>query len=491
MGASTADLSIKRESLISAGSNVILVVVHLVTLGILARVLESGGLGAYFFALSASFIAIIPSRELSEVMRKRVSEVDSPSAEYFGLAQAGTALYLIIFAVALAVASTTLVARTPLTEPTILAFGLYSAVLTQSAMSTRLYDAVGSPGASMVSQSIRETVFLGGVIVVAWLGMASAQSILLLGAGVHLMAALSIYVLIGIVPQRPSRDSMARSVEFGKWSAPTGVASHIWEQAPTLMMGVLLGGPAVAMFETAKRVTMVGAYLATCINDPLLVKASAMDSADDEVMRYVVLAMDYTPSIAIPALFLMAPVAAEILGIAAGPEYVTGGLVLIGVAATHVLSGLKTPISAAVHGVDQPRYVFYMAAATLVVGTPAILLGAIGGGLEGIILVLVALELAGVLVSEVAAFYAFDQFVLPETLHVQVGAALVAGGIVFAASQFVDVTSARMLGGILACGTVVHFALFALLSKSFRNGSTKTIQEIATTLGMYSRSDAS
>lgn len=86
MGASTADLSIRRESLISAASNVILVVVHLATLGLLARALGSGGLGAYFYALSASFIAIIPSRELSEIRRKRVSDVDSPSAEFFGLA---------------------------------------------------------------------------------------------------------------------------------------------------------------------------------------------------------------------------------------------------------------------------------------------------------------------------------------------------------------------------------------------------------------------
>lgn len=479
MGASTADLSIRRESLISAGSNVVLVVVHLATLGLLARALGSGGLGAYFYALSASFIAIIPSRELSEIMRKRVSEVDSPSAEFFGLAQAGTLLYLGLFAVALLVAAPTLVARTPLTGPTVLAFGVYAAVLTQSAMSTRLYDAVGSPGASMVSQSVRETVFLGGVVGLIWLGAASARSVLLLGAAVHLAAALGIYALVGIVPRLPSRESLARSVEFGKWSAPTGIASHVWEQAPTLLMGVMLGGPAVAMYETAKRVTMVGAYLATCINDPLLVKASAMDSADEEVLRYVALAMDYTPSVAIPALFLMAPVAAEVLGVAAGPEYVAGGLVLVCVAATHVLSGLKTPISAAIHGVDEPQYVFYMTAATLVVGLPAIVLGAIGGDLAGLVMVLVALELAGVLVSEVAAYYAFDCFVVPETFHVQVGAGVVAGAVVWAVSRAVDVSTGRTLAVVLGVGAVFHFALFALASEQFRKGLARTLQDLA------------
>lgn len=60
------------------------------------------------------------------------------------------------------------------------------------------------------------------------------------------------------------------------------------------------------------------------------------------------------------------------------------------------------------------------AAANLVVGVPAVVLGAMGGGLAGIVVVLVALELGSVLVSEVAAYYAFDRFVVPATLHVQV-----------------------------------------------------------------------
>lgn len=119
---STANLSIRRESLISAASNVILVI-HLGTLGLLTPALGAGGVGAYFYALSASFIAIIPSRELSQLMRKRVSEVDSPSAEYFGLAQAGTVLYLAAFA--LVTLSPVLVSGTPLTGSTLFAFGVY------------------------------------------------------------------------------------------------------------------------------------------------------------------------------------------------------------------------------------------------------------------------------------------------------------------------------------------------------------------------------
>ena len=479
MAASTADLNIRRESLISAASNVVLVVVHLGTLGLLTRALGSAGVGAYFYALSASFIAIIPSRELSQIMRKRVSEVDSPSAEYFGLAQAGTALYLVLFAVALLALSPVLVRQTPLTGPSVLAFGAYTAVLTQSAMSTRLYDAVGSPGASMVSQSVRETVFFGGVVALVWVGAATPRSVLLLGAGVHLLAAIGIYLLVGLVPRLPSRESLSRGFEFGKWSFPTGVASHVWQQTPTLLMGVLLGGSAVALYETAKRVTMVGAYLATCINDPLLIKASGVDSAGEEVLHYVELALDYTPSVAIPAVFLVAPVATEVLLAAAGPEYAAGGLVLVAVAMTHVLSGLKTPISSALHGVDEPKYVFYLTAAALLVGAPAVALGAMGAGVAGVVVVLVALELAGVLASEVAAYYAFGRFVLPNTLHVQVAAATVAGGFVWAASHALDVGAVSTLGLVLAAGAAIHYGLFAVASESFRSGSVRTMRDLA------------
>jgi len=477
MGASTADIDIRRESLISAASNVVLVVVHLGTLGLLTRALGADGVGTYFYAISASFIAIIPSRELSQIMRKRVSEVDSPSAEYFGLAQAGTAAYLLVFGAALLALSSVLARETPLTASSMLAFGVYTAVLTQSAMSTRLYDAVGSPGASMVAQSARETAFFGGVVALIALGTASPSSVLLLGAGVHLLAALGIYVLVGLVPRAPSRESLRRGFEFGKWSFPTGVASHVWKQTPTLLMGVLLGGPAVALYETAKRVTMVGSYLATCINDPLLVKASGVDSAGEEVLRYVELALDYTPSVAIPAVFLVAPVATEVLLAAAGSEYAAGGPVLVGVAAIHVLSGLKTPISAALHGIDEPKYVFYLTAASLTVGAPAVVGGALGGGITGVVLALVALELGGVLVAEVAAYHAFGRLVLPNTLHVQIAAGTVGGGFVWAASHALDVSAVSTLSVVLAAGATIHFGLFALASEGFREGTVRTVRD--------------
>ena len=483
MAASTAELNIRRESLLSALSNVVLVVVHLGTLGLLTRALDPAGLGAYFYALSAALIAIIPSRELSNIMRKRASENDSPTGEFFGLAQVGTGLYLLVFAGALALIAPTIVTYTPLTQPTIIAFGVYTAVLTQSAMSTRLYDAVGSPGASMISQSIREAAFFGAVVVLVWRGVASPHSVLLTAAGIHLLTALAIYAVVGVVPQLPSRDSLTSGFEFGKWSFPTGVASYLWEQAPALLMGVLLGGAAVAMYETAKRVTMVGAYLATCINDPLLVKASGIGTADDEVMRYVELALDYTPSVAIPVVFLLAPVASEILTVAAGSAYATGGLVLVGVATIHVLSGMMTPISAAIRGVNKPRYVFYLTAATLLVGVPGVFLGATTAGVEGVVLVLVAMELAGVALSEVAARYALGQYIVPDTLHLQFGAAAVAGTLVWFASNAVDVTNTSTLAGVLAVGVTVHYGLFALTSESFRSGTRKTFQDVGQLLG--------
>ena len=483
MAASTAELSVRRESLLSAMSNVVLVVVHLSTLGLLTRSLDPVGLGAYFYALSAALIAIIPSRELSNIMRKRASESDSPTGEFFGLAQAGTALYLLAFGGALSLIAPVIVAYTPLTTPTILAFGVYTAVLTQSAMSTRLYDAVGSPGASMIAQSVRETAFFGGVVVLVWHGGVTPHSVLLLAAGIHLLASLAIYLVVGVVPRLPSRDSLTSGFEFGKWSFPNGVAGYLWEQAPPLLMGVLLGGAAVAMYETAKRVTMVGAYLATCINDPLLVKASAIGSADEEVMRYVELALDYTPSVAIPVVFLLAPVASEILTVAAGPEYAAGGLVLLGVATIHVLSGMMTPISAAIRGVNKPRYVFYLTAATLLVGAPAVVLGATTAGVEGVVFVLVVIELVGVALAEVAAYYALDQFVVPNTLHLQFGAAAVAGALVWVASHTFDVTSASTLGFVLAVGVIVHYGLFALASESFRNGSVETFRDVARFVG--------
>lgn len=478
MATAPSRVDIRRESLISAASNVVLVVVHLGTLGLLTRTLGAAGVGTYFFAVSASMVGIIPSRELSEIMRKRASEVHSPNAEFFGLAQLGTAAYVGVFWVGLLVASPVLRELTPLTNSTLVAFGLYAAALTQSAMSTRLFDAVGAPGASMVAQSVRDTTLFAGLLLLAPAGLLTPTTVLYLEAGIHVLMAAGIYVLVGLVPRWPSRESLRRSAAFGKWSFPTGITSHLWEQSPTMVVGVLIGGTAVGVYETAKRLTLVGSYLATCINDPLLVKVSAMDSTDAEVVRYVRLAVDYTPSVAIPAVFLAAPVATDILVLAAGPAYASAGLVLVAIALTHVFAGIKTPIAAAIHGVDEPKYVFYLSAATLVVGAPAVAAGALLGGINGVVLVLVALEVSGVLAAQVAARYAFGQYVVPKTLHLQVGAGAFAGAVVLTASHAVDVSSPSMLAAVLTGGACVHFGLFAITSQSFRHGSQRTFRDV-------------
>ena len=94
-------------------------------------------------------------------------------------------------------------------------------------------------------------------------------------------------------------------------------------------------------------------------------------------------------------------------------------------------------------------------------------------------MVLVALELAGVLVSEVAAYYGFDCFVVTETFHVQVGAGVVAGAVIWAVSRAVDVSTGRTLAVVLGVGAVFHFALFALASEQFREGLVRTLQDLA------------
>lgn len=139
--------------------------------------------------------------------------------------------------------------------------------------------------------------------------------------------------------------------------------------------------------------------------------------------------------------------------------------------AIHVLSGLKTSISAAIHGADEPRYVFYLTAATLLVGAPAVALDAVAGGVEGVVLALVALELAGALACEVAARHAFGQF----------GAVAVAGALVWLASHAADLTDPATLALAFAAGATVP--LRALACESFRAGSVRTVRDVTRPLG--------
>lgn len=486
MGAA-ADLSIRDESLVSAVANVALTITHLATLAILARALRPTDLGLYFFALSAAMIAIVPSRELSKIMRKRVSEPGTDSGAFFGLAQYGTLGFLAVFGAALIPAGPVLTANTPLTASVLVAFFAYTAVLTQSAMCTRLYDAVGKPGASMLSQAVREAVFLAGVAGLLWAGTATAELVLFVRAGVHLVAAVATYAVVGLLPAVPSRAVLASAFDFGKWNASNGVASQVWSEAPTLLLGMVVGGAAVAVYESAKRVTMAGAYLATCINDPILVKLSALGPDDDAVTRYLELAVGYTPAVAIPGLFLIAPIADRVFVVLAGSEYAGAGLVLVGVAAMHVLSGLKTPITAAAVGVGRPRFVFGLTLLTLGVGLPAIYLGTVSAGVEGAVLALVVVDA----LTMVAAFWVarrlFGEWIRPSLLHQQVAAGLVAGLVVWALSTVVVIGGLRDLLLVLGLGATVHFALFARLSREFREGARDTLVDVRQVVQMKVR----
>lgn len=84
---------------------------------------------------------------------------------------------------------------------------------------------------------------------------------------------------------------------------------------------------------------------------------------------------------------------------------------------------------------------------------------------------------------QVAAHYAFGQFIRPVTLHLQFGAAAVAGTFVWAPSHTLDVTTVSTLGLVLATGGAIHYGLFALASERFRAGSVRTMQDISRLLG--------
>lgn len=105
----------------------------------------------------------------------------------------------------------------------------------------------------------------------------------------------------------------------------------------------------------------------------------------------------------------------------------------------------------------------------------------VAGGVEGVVLALLLLELGGVLASEVAAAFAFGRPVLPATLHVQFAAALAAGAFVWAASGAVAVGTARGLL-LVVPAVAILYGLFALGSEQFRTGVERTVREVAGTL---------
>ncbi|QZP37515.1 oligosaccharide flippase family protein [Halobaculum magnesiiphilum] len=467
MSDSTADLSMSREALIAIIAKFALAATGFLGVVIFSRVLGVNGVGRYYTLLAAANLVAQISSGVNGAIKKRVSEVETPVSEYFGLGVVFNSAFVAVLAVLL-------VLTYPLLQSYVgpFAFGIgfigVVASLSYFALVNRVYAGIGNTGASFWTDTLRSLLTLAAQVVLLWLGW-HVLGLLIGFVAATAATAVVVYLLLRLRPAIPSRETVSRTYEFARWNVPNGLLQNMYSRLDVLLLYAIVGSSAVGLYEPALRLTIPATFISASIGDSLVVKASGLHSIDRDVVDDLKNAVSYTCLLSIPIFFGVVAMPAELMTVVYGPDFAAGAAALVGLAAFQLFNTLRQPFAMVINGIDRPDLQFRVKFLVLVIHAPL----AVGLGLEygllGVIAATVATEIVRVCLYLYAARKLFEEIVLTW----QLGKQLLSGVVMFVVVAWlvdaVGVTGWVSLIGVVGVGAAVYFAALGIISAHFRS----------------------
>ncbi len=463
----TAQLSLGREALIALIAKFGLALTGFVGVVIFARVLGVDGVGKYYFILAGAKLATQVTSGVNGAIKKRVSEFDIDPEEYLGLGLIANAAIVSTIAVVLFVGTPVL---QPYFGPPVFMIGLVAilASLSLFALANRVYAGIGHPGASFWVDSLRSVLTLGAQVAFLLSGFFVVGLIFGLVAATVASAVVA-FLLAGVRPALPSKETARNTAVFAKWIVPTNLMQNLYSRLDVLLLYVIVGSSAAGLYEPALRLTIPAVFLASSINDSLSVKASGLHSIDGSVLEDLKNSLSYTSLFAIPIFFGAAAIPELLMGTVYGPDFRDGALALVGLGLFQVFNTYRKPFSSVIYGMDRPDLLLKVSTVTLLVNLPLAVVLGVEYGLIGVVVATVVSEAVRVLTYLVVAQRLFDQLLLPRPVLYQ----FVAGLGMFVAVE--SVTRAFQVPDgwlwlivVVGIGASTYFGLLTLVSGHFR-----------------------
>ena len=457
MGTDAADVSLEREAAVSAAANGVLFAAEIAVVCVLADAVGVAGAGTYFLVVAAAGLAAMPVGGVGRVVRKRGSEAGAPTGEYVGLGLLVAVGYVALLGAAALTLRDPIGAVTPVTPEVVAPFVAVLGASVAHRLATTTYDALGRPGLSMWTQTVREVAFIGLLVASSATGGGGLTPLgaVWLRAGVLACLAASMFVAADVVPAVPSRRTARRAYAFGRWTVPRSLVRGGWGRLPTLVLGAVVGPAAVGLYEAAARLTRVASYFATCVNDPLVVVVSnettrggpdgerrSPDGADADrrtppdrpapagrvpnatrVRDHVERAMGYTSLVAVPTVAVVAVLGGPLLETVYGAAFGAALPILAVLVVAKFVYTLDSPLSSAIAAADRPRPVFLADLGTVVGGLVLLVSLASTFGALGVAVAVLVVEVGRLVALEAVAARLFGGVVGSALLPVEVGAA--------------------------------------------------------------------
>lgn len=476
-GRDTSQLSVSREALVGLGGKVLQAALGFAGVLFLTRTLGSDGLGQYRTVTAAAFVVVQFSEGVGSAIKKRVSEVETapPAFLTFGLVvHAGVSVLTLAVLLLVRPFAVSYFGTPELAGGVVLVTGTLGLFTVLSGY----LSGIGYPARATWFDTVRSVATLAGQVGLILWGLDSFGAVAGLAVGTVVTAGL-VWLSIRAPLVVPTADVARRTLSFARHDVPTNLLSNFYKSADPLLIRLFAGASGVGYFTLAAQLVMPASMFASSISNPLSVRSSGVDSVGRDVRPDLVNAVAYTGLLAIPIFFGAVAIGEALLSSGVFGESFDSapGALLAGLALYQVSNSYRTPIEAALHGIDRPETVFRVNLGVTVAYVPAAVgLGSLYGAV-GVVAGTVFAEALRVIAYQLIARHRFGGTVLPRPVFEQIVAGAVMFGIVEYLGSALPIGRPLPLLGTVGVGGVVYFLCLATISRHFRRTLWRTLRQ--------------
>lgn len=472
------NLNLGREALGGTIAKVVMMLAGFVGSIIFARELGPATYGGVGIVLTLVKLLDKPMVGWGIAAKKRVSENSADTAEILGAQIVGNILWSLVAGLVTLIFSKYLINFTHLQDAPLFLITLLATVGTFSTFQSTLkgHGRINLATWIDTGRSYLTTPAQVGLIVIGWGAAGVVYGLAFASAALIPVTLYSLHV----VPRWPSHHQIRSLWSYARYSIPNASFNLVYNRLDTLILATLLTPTAVGYYDVAWKLTLPVMFLSQTAGSALMSKLSALDAADQADETDLVNTLSFTSVFAIPAFVGVVLLNRELIVTIFGSEYASAWILLVVLAAYRVVATQSQPMINALNGLDRPdvamRITGTTVAGNIVLGVGLTLVV----GSIGVVIATLLSEIARYVAAIVMLRREIPSFALvPQAVKKQIIVALVMGGAVWVAQQFVSIASWMHLGILIGTGVGVYVALLVSISPQLRRTTRAAVSNLA------------
>lgn len=321
-----------------------------------SRSLGPSDIGLYFWVLSIISTADGVINGLLVAIKKRVSEVDADIPELLGVIAWIVVPFTVLVAAVVSVGLLVSGAAQPWTAaaafiifvPFVLAVAAKRVIIGLERVDVAQWLTTGRTCLRVVLQF--GLLVIGTGVAGMFAGYATAM----------IAATVVGFMIVGVRPTAPSRETLQSVWQFARYSVPSGFVSRLDESIDQVLVGFLFLSSAVGNYGVAVRLVAPALLLTGVLQGSLSARLSRLESKEEPVDQPIKDNLAFTGVIAIPLFFGAAAIPKHTIITVFSSQYGEAAPLLVALAGTRVVKSYTSPMTSAVAGLNRPRALLWI-----------------------------------------------------------------------------------------------------------------------------------